>query len=73
MQNNHGSFAILPANKHCDTASKDVEPGSVLAGESTASSSEGFEGYANVFGFAEAVDTASATSSVIYGNCYVKD
>ncbi|CAJ1976731.1 unnamed protein product [Sphenostylis stenocarpa] len=25
-----GLFAILPANKHCDTASKDVEPGSML-------------------------------------------
>jgi len=42
----------LPANKHCDTPSKDVEPGSMLSGQPSASSSEGF---ANVFGFSEAV------------------
>ena len=39
---------IFPANKNCDTASKDIEPGPMLLLQPGASSSEGFEGSTNV-------------------------
>lgn len=46
---------ILPANKHCDTASKDIEPGPMLLRQPGASSSEGFEGSTNLLVVAEAI------------------